>query len=103
VNNAVRHTEAGGIITVRASNADGSIRVSVTDTGKGIPASELDGIFGKFIQIKGPSESTPGSVGLGLAIAKEAVEAHGGTIGVTSEIGKGSTFTFTLPSRGETA
>ena len=95
--NAVRHTPPGGTITIAAERTDAFVRVSVSDTGKGITQNDLDTIFDKFVQIKTPAESTPGSVGLGLAIAKEAVEAHGGTIRVQSEPGIGSTFFFTLP------
>jgi signal transduction histidine kinase len=95
--NAVRHTPPGGTITIAADRTDSFVRVSVSDTGKGITQKDLDTIFDKFVQIKTPAASTPGSVGLGLAIAKEAVEAHGGTIRVQSEPGIGSTFFFTLP------
>jgi NtrC-family two-component system sensor histidine kinase KinB len=96
-NNAVRHTPPGGTITIMADRTNGSVRVSVSDTGKGITDRDIGTIFDKFVQIKTPAEATPGSVGLGLAIAKEAVESHGGTIWVESETGKGSTFFFTLP------
>lgn len=97
VSNALRYTPEGGSVSVLAEEAEGFIRVSVRDTGKGIPKKDLNSIFEKFIQVKEPTESTPGSVGLGLAIAKQVVEAHGGKIGVASEQGKGSTFTFTVP------
>jgi two-component system, NtrC family, sensor histidine kinase KinB len=107
VGNAVRYTPGDGAIAI-AAERDGDrkeIRVSVADTGRGIPESELKTIFDKFVQIKSPAETTPGSVGLGLAIAKEVVEAHGGRIWVTSGMGKGSTFFFTIPltAEGETA
>jgi two-component system, NtrC family, sensor histidine kinase KinB len=95
--NAVRHTPPGGTITIAAARTGGSVRVSVSDTGKGITDQDIGTIFDKFVQVKSPAESTPGSVGLGLAIAKEAVESHGGSIWVESEAGKGSTFFFTLP------
>lgn len=103
VGNAVRYTPQGGAITVAAEKDGGrnEIRISVTDTGRGIPESELNTIFDKFVQLKSPAESTPGSVGLGLAIAKEAVEAHGGRIWVVSGKGKGSTFFFTVPLAAE--
>jgi two-component system, NtrC family, sensor histidine kinase KinB len=107
VGNATRYTPPEGAITVAAAHDRGrkEIRVSVADTGRGIPETDLKTIFDKFVQIKSPAESTPGSVGLGLAIAKEVVEAHGGRIWVTSDVGKGSTFTFTIPltAEGETA
>jgi signal transduction histidine kinase len=103
VSNAARHTPEGGAITITAEKVEKAVQVSVSDTGKGIPEKDLATIFDKFVQIKQPAESTPGSVGLGLAIAKEAVEAHGGKIWVQSEIDKGSVFRFTLPVREETA
>jgi len=97
VSNALRYTPEHGSVTISAEETEGFVRVSVEDTGKGIPKKDLVAIFEKFIQIKEPTESTPGSVGLGLAIAKQVVEAHGGNIGVESELGKGSRFTFTIP------
>jgi signal transduction histidine kinase len=69
----------------------------VEDTGEGIAKEHLDRVFDKFVQLKNYAPSTPGSVGLGLAIAKEIVEAYRGRIWVESEVGKGSRFTFTMP------
>jgi len=93
VSNAVRHTEAGGSIRVQAVRRDGHVAVSVTDTGRGIPAEYLPRIFETFAQVPGgPS----GGAGLGLAISKRIVEAHGGQIVVKSVVGRGTTFTFTL-------
>ncbi|MEK6566210.1 MAG: ATP-binding protein, partial [Bacteroidota bacterium] len=97
VNNAMRFTPSGGRVNVSATEEKRHVKVSVVDTGKGIPADAQDTIFEKFIQIKPPTETTPGSVGLGLAIAREVVEAHGGRIWVESEVGKGSAFSFTIP------
>jgi PAS domain S-box-containing protein len=97
VSNALRYTPAGGKVTINAGRENGLIQVSVTDSGRGIPAEALESIFDKFVQVRQSTESTPGSVGLGLAIAKEVVEAHGGRIWVTSTMGKGSTFVFTIP------
>jgi signal transduction histidine kinase len=97
VSNALRYTPAGGKVTISAERENGTIQISVADSGRGIPAEALDSIFEKFVQVKQSADSTPGSVGLGLAIAKEVVEAHGGKIWVTSEVGKGSTFSFTIP------
>jgi NtrC-family two-component system sensor histidine kinase KinB len=93
VSNAVRHTEPGGSIRVQAVRRDGHVAVSVTDTGRGIPAEYLPRIFETFAQVPGgPS----GGAGLGLAISKRIVEAHGGQIVVKSVVGRGTTFTFTL-------
>jgi NtrC-family two-component system sensor histidine kinase KinB len=97
VNNALRHTEPGGRVEIRSSGANESILVQVRDTGKGIPEDQLEKIFDKFVQVKAQQVATPGSVGLGLAIAKEIVELYGGTIWAESEIGRGSTFSFRLP------
>jgi two-component system, NtrC family, sensor histidine kinase KinB len=92
--NAIRHTQPGGRITVSARAIDDAVRFDVADTGEGIPAEYHQSIFERFVRV---SATTPGGAGLGLPIAKEIVEAHGGTIGVASEPGKGSTFWFTLP------
>ncbi|MGH7600477.1 MAG: sensor histidine kinase, partial [bacterium] len=97
VSNALRYTPAGGKVTINAGRENGVIQVSVADSGRGIPPEALEAIFDKFVQVRQSTDSTPGSVGLGLAIAKEVVEAHGGRIWVTSEVGKGSTFVFTIP------
>jgi len=94
VGNAVKFTPAGGAITLSAVRADGKVHCSVTDTGPGIPASQIPRLFGKFWQAK---RGDGRGVGLGLAIARGIVEAHGGTITVTSEMGRGSVFTFALP------
>jgi two-component system, OmpR family, sensor histidine kinase BaeS len=94
VSNALRHTGAGGAVTIAVSRADRhALSVAVTDTGAGMTADEAARVFGRFY--KG-SESR-GS-GLGLAIAKGLVAAHGGSIGVNSEPGRGTTITFTLPA-----
>ena len=97
VTNAVKHTDAGGIITVRAKKDGEAILFEVEDTGQGIAPEYLDKIFDKFVQVKHVSDHTPGSVGLGLAIAKEIVEMYGGRIWVKSVLGSGSIFSFTLP------
>ena len=75
--------------------------MSVSDTGPGIPPEARMSIFDKFVQIKEATETTPGSVGLGLAIAREVVEAHKGRIWVESAEGKGSTFYVTIPFKGD--
>ena len=93
--NAAKFTEAGGRVTVRARIEDAGAVVSVEDTGRGIPAEEQQRIFDRYWQSR-RGASRRGS-GLGLAIAKGIVEAHGGTLGVESEPGRGSTFTVRFP------
>ena len=97
VSNALRYTPADGTVTVHSDLLSDSVRVSVKDSGRGIPPDAVEVIFDKFVQIKQSTDATPGSVGLGLAIAKEVVEAHGGKIWVESSVGRGSTFFFTIP------
>lgn len=97
VNNALRYTPEGGVVEIQSHTKNNYIFVNVRDTGKGIPAENLDKIFDKFVQLKESMESTPGSVGLGLSIAKEIVEMYGGNIWAESELGRGSVFTFSIP------
>jgi signal transduction histidine kinase len=97
LDNAVAHTDKGGRITVKANQQDKMVRVSVADTGEGIPADELALIFERFYRVDRSRTRKTGGSGLGLTIAKRLVEAHGGTIEAESEPGRGSTFTFTLP------
>jgi len=97
--NALKFTGPGGAVTVRAREVSQAIVLEVEDNGQGIPHAHREDIFDKFVQVKRSSESTPGSVGLGLAIAKEIVELYGGKIWVESELGRGSTFTVQLPVR----
>jgi len=103
--NAMKFTPEEGEIIVTAQPLDAKERklaISVRDTGIGIPADELEKVFEKFHQVEGSLHRSVGGTGLGLAITKGLVEAHHGTIWVESEMGKGSTFTFTLPiSKGE--
>jgi NtrC-family two-component system sensor histidine kinase KinB len=93
--NALRVTGPGGVITVRAHPEPECVRFSVEDTGLGIPAEHLGHMFEQFY--RGTEQKAESGVGLGLAIVKKLVEAHGGGVGVESEAGKGSVFSFTLP------
>ncbi len=96
IDNAVKYTPEGGSITVSAEAADSAIRISVQDTGIGIPAKDLPRIFERFYRVDEGRSREQGGTGLGLAIAKHIVHLHGGELSVTSEPGKGSTFSFTL-------
>lgn len=96
VANALRHTKQGEI-RISAERRDDRLAVSVLDTGCGIPTEYLPHIFDKFVQVPGASA---GGAGLGLAISKSIVEAHGGRISAQSEVGRGTTFTFTVPVAG---
>lgn len=93
VSNALRHTKHGEI-KISAEQRDSHLAVSVCDTGSGIPTEYLPHIFDKFVQVP---DAPTGGAGLGLTISKSIVEAHGGKISVQSQVGRGTTFTFTLP------
>lgn len=95
--NAIAHTEKGGNITVTAQEENNRVKISVTDTGEGIPAEDLPNIFERFYRVDKSRARATGGSGLGLTIAKRLVEAHGGKIEARSELGKGSCFSFTLP------
>ncbi len=95
--NALAHTSQGGSITVTAWPEDNQVKISVVDTGEGIPAEDLPNIFERFYRVDKSRTRATGGSGLGLTIAKRLVEAHGGKIEVESEPGKGSSFTFSLP------
>ena len=97
--NALRFTPADGEVRVGVVAEAEHMRVFVADTGPGIPPDFRESIFDKFVQVDGSALPRNRSTGLGLAFCKMAVEAHGGRIGVDSELGKGSNFWFTLPRR----
>jgi signal transduction histidine kinase len=96
LSNALKFTPEGGKIQVRATLTDGVADISVTDTGVGIALADQETVFEEFRQVGTASKKVEGT-GLGLAISRKFVELHGGKIGVKSEVGKGSTFAFTLP------
>lgn len=97
VQNAIRHTPADGSIVVRVRDAGSVVEVQVTDTGEGIPEQVLPRLFERGYRPDNSRSRESGGAGLGLAIAKGIVEAHGGRIWVESTAGHGSTFCFTIP------
>ncbi|MDP2738454.1 MAG: ATP-binding protein [Pseudorhodobacter sp.] len=97
MSNAAKFSNEGGQIEVSLSLNGSRARISIMDHGAGIPETARKTIFERFTQVDSSDERKKGGTGLGLNIAKEIVERHGGTIGLTSEIGKGTTFFFELP------
>ena len=98
--NAIKFSQPGGAITVRMREEGLHVRTEVEDTGIGIPRDQLPRIFDRFYQVDGTTTRRFGGTGLGLAIVKQIVEAHGGKVGVESEVDKGSLFYFTVPQAG---
>jgi signal transduction histidine kinase len=99
LSNAVKFTPEGGQISINARQLNGSVQISVSDTGVGIAPEDQARIFEEFRQVGDDHAHKTEGTGLGLTLAKKFVELHGGTIWVESEVGKGSTFTFTLPQK----
>lgn len=99
LSNAFKFTTDGGQVLIRASRTGGFVLHEIQDTGIGVPHDKIDKIFDEFYQVE---TGKHGGTGLGLAITKQIVEGHGGKIWLESELGKGSTFFFTLPYYGET-
>lgn len=95
--NALQHTPAGGSVTLRARSVDGAVEFAVCDTGPGIPAEHLALVFERFHRVDPSRARATGGAGLGLAIVRRLVEVHGGTVRAESEVGKGASFSFTLP------
>jgi signal transduction histidine kinase len=99
LDNAVRFTPAGGQVKVLAVRENGSWEVSVVDTGPGIPKEHIPLVFERFYRVDPSRSRNDGGTGIGLAIARSVVEAHGGRIWAESEVGKGSSFHFVLPAQ----
>jgi two-component system phosphate regulon sensor histidine kinase PhoR len=97
IDNAILYNRAGGEIRITGSTDNGSFRLDIADTGEGIAADELPRIFERFYRVDKARSRESGGTGLGLSIVKHAIESQGGTIGVTSRVGFGSTFTIRLP------
>jgi PAS domain S-box-containing protein len=98
LSNAIKFTPEGGRIEIGAKPVDGCIEVSVSDTGVGIAPEDQEAVFEEFRQV-GTAEKKVEGTGLGLALSRKFVELHGGNIWVKSQLGEGSTFTFTVPVR----
>jgi signal transduction histidine kinase len=98
LSNALKFTPEGGRVEVRARVVDGMAEISVTDTGVGIAAEDQEAVFEEFRQV-GTADKKVEGTGLGLTLCRKFVELHGGKIWVTSQVGLGSTFTFTIPRR----
>lgn len=96
IDNAIKFNREGGVVTIE-HNRNGSDRISVTDTGEGIPSPHLDRLFERFYRVDRARSRDLGGTGLGLAIVKHIAKAHGGKITVTSSLGEGTQFTIELP------
>jgi signal transduction histidine kinase len=98
LSNAIKFTPEGGRIEVAAVPRDGSVEVSVSDTGVGIAAEDQEAVFEEFRQV-GTADKKAEGTGLGLTLCRKFIELHGGKIWVKSQVGVGSTFTFMIPVR----
>jgi signal transduction histidine kinase len=98
LSNAFKFTPRGGKVTLAVSSQENKVRITIADTGVGISPEQLPHIFDKFYQADNQAQAATKGTGLGLAIAKEIVEGHGGQIAVESTVGRGTTFTVTLPA-----
>ncbi|MBX9693655.1 MAG: cell wall metabolism sensor histidine kinase WalK, partial [Cyanobacteria bacterium] len=101
LSNAIKFSPPGSTIQIRCFSAmNSTVQVSISDEGRGIPESQKSAVFERFKQVNVSDQTVDGGKGLGLAICKEIVEAHGGRIWVESGEGKGTTFSFQLPAVG---
>ena len=97
IDNGVKYTPAGGVVTVAVERTGNSVDLRVTDTGVGIPAEHLPHVFERFYRVDTARARSAGGAGLGLAICQWIAHAHGGDISVTSQVGHGTTVTVRLP------
>lgn len=102
LSNAIKYSPGGGEVVLRAVQGEGLVTISVEDRGMGIPPQALERIFERFYRVDDSDRRIPGGIGLGLALVREVVKAHGGKVWVESRLGRGSTFFFTLPIRTQT-
>jgi PAS domain S-box-containing protein len=98
LSNAIKFSPEGGTVVLGATRVNGEVRFEVRDEGRGIPPDKLDSVFERFGQVDASDSRDKGGTGLGLPIARSIVEHHGGRMWVESEVGKGTTFHFTLPT-----
>jgi len=98
LDNAIRYSRGGGSVEISVREVDGSVALTVQDTGIGIPSRELPRIFERFYRVDRARSRETGGTGLGLAIVKHVAENHGGSVTVESELGRGTTFEIRLPS-----
>ncbi len=97
LSNAIRYSPGGGAVTVGADHEEDRVKIWVRDEGLGIPPQSIGKIFDRFYRVDDSARRIPGGIGLGLALVREVVQAHGGRVGVESTLGQGSLFYFTLP------
>lgn len=97
IDNASKYTPPGKNILIRLTKSQGMARIAITDEGVGIAEEDIDKVFQKFLRLDNPMSTEVGGTGLGLYWVQKVVELHGGSLSVTSELGKGSTFTVSLP------
>ena len=95
--NGIKYSENGGVVTTRVAVQNGKVIISVQDSGIGIPEEDQSRVFERFYRVEKGRARKNGGTGLGLAIVKHITQLYGGTVGLESEVGKGSTFTVTLP------
>lgn len=100
LDNAIKYTHAGGLVSIAAFAADDGVRVDVSDTGMGIPEADIPRIFERFYRVDKARSRELGGTGLGLAIVKHIIQAHGGKMNVRSAPGKGTTFSFSITAHG---
>ncbi|MBI5728024.1 MAG: GHKL domain-containing protein [Ignavibacteriales bacterium] len=98
ISNAIKFTPENGIILISAKQVKNRIRISIKDSGTGIAKEDLTKLFTLGEHFSSPGTNNEKGTGLGLLLVKEMIEQHGGVISIESEIGKGSTFSFTIPS-----
>ena len=101
MSNAVRYTPEGGSVRLSLSRADGNARIAVSDTGIGISEADVEKVFSRFWRADEARQRTSGGLGIGLALVREVVDQHHGSVQVESELGRGSTFTVTIPLAAE--